>query len=190
MSLPVPRIIAPKRHMDARGWFSESFNDRRLAEIGISCHFVQDNQSKSKNAGTLRGLHFQCPPAAQAKLVSVISGRVLDVAVDLRRGSPTFGKYVVTELSAESGRQHYIPVGFAHGFLTLVDNVEVMYKVSNCETTSPPTTANPSGRRASDPAPNPKAMGSVPISAAIVVIMIGRKRTRQASWIASAGGMP
>jgi len=131
MSLPVPRIIAPKRHMDARGWFSESFNDRRLAEIGISCHFVQDNQSKSKNAGTLRGLHFQCPPAAQAKLVSVISGRVLDVAVDLRRGSPTFGKYVVTELSAESGRQHYIPVGFAHGFLTLVDNVEVMYKVSN-----------------------------------------------------------
>ena len=90
-----------------------------MRDVGITCRFVQDNQSSSKRAGTLRGLHFQLPPAAQAKLVSVLRGRILDVAVDIRRGSPTFGKHVSIELSAESGRQLYIPVGFAHGFLTL-----------------------------------------------------------------------
>jgi len=127
----LPRLIIPKRHVDDRGWFSETFHDGRLREIGIPCRFVQDNQSSSKRAGTLRGLHFQVPPAAQAKLISVLRGRVLDVAVDVRRGSPTYGKHIATELSANDGRQLYIPVGFAHGFLTLEDDVVVMYKVSD-----------------------------------------------------------
>ncbi len=127
----LPRIIVPKRHVDDRGWFSETFHEQRLRDVGITCRFVQDNQSRSKRTGTLRGLHFQLPPAAQAKLVSVLRGKILDVAVDVRRGSPTFGKHVSTELSAESGHQVYIPVGFAHGFLTLEDDVVVMYKVSD-----------------------------------------------------------
>lgn len=130
-SAGLPRIIVPKRHADDRGWFSETFHEKRLREIGITCRFVQDNQSSSKRAGTLRGLHFQVPPAPQAKLVGVLRGRILDVAVDVRRGSPTFGKHVSTELSAESGHQVYIPAGFAHGFLTLEDDVVVMYKVSD-----------------------------------------------------------
>jgi dTDP-4-dehydrorhamnose 3,5-epimerase len=92
---------------------------------------IQDNQSSSKHTGTLRGLHLQLPPAAQAKLVTVVNGRILDVAVDIRRGSPTFGKYVSTELSSETGCQLYIPVGFAHGFLTLENDVVVMYKASD-----------------------------------------------------------
>lgn len=128
----LPRIIVPKRHVDHRGWFSESYREDRLCDLSITCRFVQDNQSASKRAGTLRGLHFQLPPAAQAKLVTVVKGRVLDVAVDLRRGSPTFGRYVSAELSAESGHQLYVPIGFAHGFLTLEDDVMVMYKVSHC----------------------------------------------------------
>jgi dTDP-4-dehydrorhamnose 3,5-epimerase len=127
----LPRLIVPKRHVDDRGWFSEIFHQERLRDIGITCRFVQDNQSSSKQAGTLRGLHFQLPPAAQAKLVTVVKGRILDVAVDIRRGSPTFGKYVSTELSSETGRQLYIPVGFAHGFLTLENDVVVMYKTSD-----------------------------------------------------------
>ncbi|HLH93800.1 MAG TPA: dTDP-4-dehydrorhamnose 3,5-epimerase [Xanthobacteraceae bacterium] len=120
----------PKRHVDARGWFSETFQERRLHDLGIRDRFVQDNQSSSKRAGTLRGLHFQLPPMAQAKLVSVTRGRILDVVVDLRRGSPTFGKYVSTQLSADSGHQAFVPVGFAHGFITLEDETVVMYKVS------------------------------------------------------------
>jgi dTDP-4-dehydrorhamnose 3,5-epimerase len=127
----LPRIIAPKRHADNRGWFSESYYERRLHDIGITSHFVQDNLSNSRRSGTLRGLHFQVPPVAQAKLVTVLRGSVLDVAVDVRRGSPTYGRHVSMELSAESGRQMYIPVGFAHGFVTLQDDVLVMYKVSN-----------------------------------------------------------
>jgi dTDP-4-dehydrorhamnose 3,5-epimerase len=127
----LPQIIIPKRHVDIRGWFSETFHERRLHEVGITCPFVQDNQSSSKRAGTLRGLHFQLPPMAQAKLVSVSCGRILDVAVDVRRGSPTYGKHVATELSAESGHQLYVPVGFAHGFLTLEDDVVVLYKVTD-----------------------------------------------------------
>ena len=90
-SADLPRIIKPRRHADDRGWFSETYNDKRLGEVGITCRFVQDNQSGSKQAGTLRGLHFQRPPAAQAKLISVLCGRILDVVVDIRRGSPTFG---------------------------------------------------------------------------------------------------
>src|SRR5262245_9067224 len=131
MSLQVPWLIAPKRHVDARGWFGEIFHEQRLRNIGITWRFVQDNQSSSKRAGTLRGLHFQLPPAAQAKLVSVLRGRVLDVAVDVRRGSPAYGKHIATELSAESGHQLYIPIGFAHGFLILEDDVVIMYKVTD-----------------------------------------------------------
>src|SRR5262249_51143828 len=130
-SMNLPRIIIPKRHVDDRGWFSEIFHEKRLHDIGITCRFVQDNLSSSKQAGTLRGLHFQRPPAAQAKLVTVVKGRITDVAVDIRHGSPTFGRHVSTELSTESGRQMYIPVGFAHGFLTLEDDTVVMYKVSD-----------------------------------------------------------
>jgi dTDP-4-dehydrorhamnose 3,5-epimerase len=130
-SLNLPRIIVPKRYVDERGWFSETFHKQRLHTVGITCRFVQDNQSCSKRTGTLRGLHFQVPPAAQAKLVTVLRGRILDVAVDVRRGSPTFGKYVSTELSSASGHQVYIPIGFAHGFLTLEDDVVVMYKTSD-----------------------------------------------------------
>jgi dTDP-4-dehydrorhamnose 3,5-epimerase len=131
MSVTLPRIIAPKRHADDRGWFSETFHHQRLHELGISCGFVQENQSCSERPGTLRGLHFQLPPAAQAKLVSVLHGRILDVAVDVRCDSPTYGKHVAVELSAETGHQLYVPVGFAHGFLTLEPGVVVMYKVTD-----------------------------------------------------------
>lgn len=127
---PLPLVIAPKRHADARGWFSETFLLERWRELGIACTFVQDNQSLSMRKGTLRGFHFQEPPAAQAKLVSVPRGRVLGVAVDIRRGSPSFGKFVSTELSSDSGGQLFVPVGFAHGFVTLEDEVLMMYKVS------------------------------------------------------------
>src|SRR5215813_5877808 len=131
ISADSPRIIVPKRHVDDRGWFSETYHEQRLRDLGITCRFVQDNQSSSKRAGTLRGLHFQLPPMAQAKLIAVLSGRILDVAVDVRRGSPTYGKHIATELSADGGQQLYIPVGFAHGLLTLEDDVVVMYKVSD-----------------------------------------------------------
>lgn len=127
----VPRIFIPKRHHDHRGWFSETFRENRLHELGVSCRFVQENQSSSKGAGTVRGLHFQLPPSAQAKLITVSRGRVLDVIVDIRNGSPTYGRHVSIELSAEGGHQLYIPVGFAHGFITLEDDVVVVYKVSN-----------------------------------------------------------
>jgi dTDP-4-dehydrorhamnose 3,5-epimerase len=127
----VPRVINPKRHVDERGWFSETFRENRLSKIGIPCRFVQENQSFSKRAGTLRGLHFQLPPAGQAKLISISRGRVLDVVVDIRNGSPTYGKHISIELAAESGLQLYIPVGFAHGFITLEDEVIMIYKVSD-----------------------------------------------------------
>ena len=126
----LPTVIVPKRHIDARGWFSETFHEARWRAVGIASSFVQDNQSQSSRRGTLRGFHFQEPPAAQAKLVSVPRGRILDVAVDIRRGSPTFGKYVSVELSGDSARQLFVPIGFAHGFVTLDDEVLVMYKVS------------------------------------------------------------
>ena len=127
----LPHIIKPKRHGDGRGWFSETFRETWLRDIGVGSPFVQENQSYSKKAGTLRGLHFQIPPAAQAKLITVLQGRILDVAVDIRRSSPTYGKFVSKELSADSGLQMYIPVGFAHGFLTLENDVRVSYKVSD-----------------------------------------------------------
>lgn len=127
----LPRVIVPQRHFDERGWFSETFHEARLRGLGITARFVQDNQSFSKRAGTLRGMHFQVPPAEQTKLISVQSGRILDVAVDLRRGSPTFGKYASVELSAGNSWQLYIPSGFAHAFLTLENDVTVNYRASN-----------------------------------------------------------
>ena len=123
-------ILKPKRFRDTRGFFSESYNSRRLVEHGIDVAFVQDNLSLSVAAGTLRGLHYQTPPAAQDKLVSVLTGSVLDVAVDLRRSSPTFGQHVSVRLTAAEGEQLLVPVGFAHGFVTLEPDTLFTYKVS------------------------------------------------------------
>src|SRR5262245_10737228 len=130
-SADIPRVVVPKRYGDSRGWFSESFHRERLRDAGIGCDFIQDNQSSSSSSGTLRGLHFQLPPAGQAKLVQVLKGSVLDVVVDVRNGSPTYGKHVSVKLSADNNHQLYVPVGFAHGFLTLENDVQVMYKVSH-----------------------------------------------------------
>ncbi|WP_457580264.1 dTDP-4-dehydrorhamnose 3,5-epimerase [Ensifer canadensis] len=124
-------LVRSKRFGDERGWFSETYNESAFSQRGISDRFVQDNHSLSVPVGTLRGLHFQTPPFAQAKLVRCIRGRIFDVAVDIRRASPTFGQWVGAELSAENGNQLYVPVGFAHGFVTLEPSAEVTYKVSN-----------------------------------------------------------
>ncbi|MBV9076447.1 MAG: dTDP-4-dehydrorhamnose 3,5-epimerase [Methylobacteriaceae bacterium] len=124
-------LLKPKRHGDERGWFQETYARRRAAEGGFGEEFVQDNQSFSRPKGTLRGLHFQTPPHGQAKLVRCLRGRIFDVAVDVRRGSPTFGRWVAAELTAENGHQLYVPVGFAHAFLTLEPDCEVAYKVSD-----------------------------------------------------------
>lgn len=126
----IPVLLATKRHADSRGWFSESYNERALAKQDIACSFVQDNQSMSRRRGTIRGLHFQLPPMAQAKLVRAVRGSILDIAVDIRRDSPSFGRFVAAELSADNGLQLFVPVGFAHGFCTLEDDTEVAYKVS------------------------------------------------------------
>lgn len=126
-----PKLIIPRRFGDARGWFSESYNRRELARLVILDEFVQDNHSLSNTRGTLRGLHFQSPPHAQAKLVRCIAGAIWDVAVDVRANSPTFGKWVGAELTASAGEQLYIPVGFAHGFVTLTNHAEVAYKTSD-----------------------------------------------------------
>ena len=125
------QLIRPTRYGDARGWFTETYNRDTFARLGIECTFVQDNHSLSAPAYTLRGLHFQTLPRAQDKLVRCIRGCIFDVAVDLRRGSPTYGRWVGAELSAENGHQLYIPVGFAHGFLTLEPDCEVVYKCSD-----------------------------------------------------------
>lgn len=122
-------MITPRRFEDARGWFSETWHSDRYASQGITAAFCQDNRSYSKPRFTLRGLHFQRVPFAQAKLVQCVRGRVFDVAVDLRRAAPTFTRWVGTELSAERGNQLFIPAGFAHGFLTLEEDCEVAYKV-------------------------------------------------------------
>ena len=123
------RIVQPRRIGDARGWFEETWRADAIAAAGIDVTFVQDNQSFSAKAGTVRGLHFQLPPFAQAKLVRVVSGAILDVAVDLRRTSPSFGRHVTAELSAANWRQIWVPRGYAHGFLTLEPDTEVLYKV-------------------------------------------------------------
>lgn len=124
-------IIRPKRHQDARGFFSEVAREDLFAANGITERFVQENVSRSTSAGTLRGLHFQLPPKAQAKLLRVTHGAILDVAVDIRKSSPTFGKHVAIELSADNGTLLYVPAGCAHGFCTLVPNTEVTYKVTD-----------------------------------------------------------
>jgi dTDP-4-dehydrorhamnose 3,5-epimerase len=131
LEIPEVLLLRPRRFADDRGFFVESFNAQRFAEAtGLAISFVQDNQSLSHAVGTVRGLHFQRPPAAQAKLVGVSQGRILDVAVDVRRGSPTFGRHVAAELSAENGRQIFVPEGFLHGFMTLEPDTLVSYKVN------------------------------------------------------------
>ena len=130
--LPIPdvMVLTPKRFGDERGFFTETWSRRVYAAAGIDVDFVQDNHSLSRAAGVIRGLHFQVAPSPQGKLVRVVRGRILDVAVDLRHGSPTFGQFVTAELSAENGRQMWVPVGFAHGFCTLDPDTEVIYKVT------------------------------------------------------------
>jgi dTDP-4-dehydrorhamnose 3,5-epimerase len=130
-SLPGVKLIVPKRFGDDRGFFAETFSARIYAEAGIDVAFVQDNHSLSRLKGTVRGLHLQRPPHAQAKLVRCGRGRLLDVAVDIRKGSPHYGNWIACELSAENGHQLYIPAGFAHGFSTLEDDTEIVYKCSD-----------------------------------------------------------
>lgn len=123
-------LVSPRRFGDERGWFVETYSSERYATLGIDCTFVQDNHSMSRDTGVLRGLHWQAPPHGQDKLVRCVRGSIWDVAVDVRRGSPTFGQWVAAELSAENGRQLFVPIGFAHGFVTLEPATEVVYKVS------------------------------------------------------------
>ncbi len=129
-SLSEVLLIRPRRHGDHRGFFSETYKASALREAGVETQFIQDNHSYSSRRGVVRGLHFQSHPKAQVKLVRVTRGAILDVAVDIRSGSPTYGRHVAVELSAETGLQIYVPAGFAHGFCTLTDETEVLYKVS------------------------------------------------------------
>jgi dTDP-4-dehydrorhamnose 3,5-epimerase len=129
LAIPDVKLIKTTRFGDARGYFAETYARPAFVEHGLTHDFIQDNQSSSAMAGTVRGLHFQQPPFAQAKLVRVLSGRILDVAVDLRQSSPSYGRHVAVELSDESGDQLLIPAGFAHGFCTLEPNCVVFYKV-------------------------------------------------------------
>jgi len=129
LELPGACLLKPKRFSDARGFFVEQYNKKVLATHGLHYDFIQDNLSRTMRSGTIRGLHFQAPPSAQTKLISVLSGAVLDVLVDIRAGSPTYGRHVAVELSAENGMQALVPRGFAHGFCTLSDDSLVQYKV-------------------------------------------------------------
>ncbi len=129
LAIPEVKLITPRRFSDDRGFFSETYNARAFKAAGIGCEFVQDNQSYSAKRGTVRGLHFQAPPYAQAKLVRVLRGAIIDVAVDARKSSPSFGQWVKAELSAENGVQLFVPKGFLHGFVTLAPDTEVAYKV-------------------------------------------------------------
>lgn len=130
LSIAEVMVIVPDRFGDERGFFSETYSRRSLADAGIVDEFVQDNHSLSSPVGTVRGLHYQLPPFAQAKLVRVTRGAILDVAVDIRRGSPTFGQHVAATISAAAWNQIYVPAGFAHGFCTLEPDTEVVYKVT------------------------------------------------------------
>lgn len=129
LDLPEVRLVIPQRFPDGRGYFVESYNRRAFEQGGITAEFCQDNQSLSTARGTVRGLHFQLAPEPQAKLVRVLAGKVYDVAVDLRAGSPTYGRWCGATLTAEGGEQLFIPVGFAHAFCTLMENTLVAYKV-------------------------------------------------------------
>ena len=129
--IPDVKLLMLRKHGDARGFFSETYNRQAFAKLGIGIEFVQDNQALSGPSGTVRGLHYQLAPAAQSKLVRVTRGRIFDVAVDIRRGSPTFGKFASSELSADEWNQLYVPAGFAHGYCTLTPDTEVIYKVSD-----------------------------------------------------------
>lgn len=128
-AIPAVIEVIPPKFGDHRGFFSETFKRAAFAEGGITQDWVQDNQSFSAPVGTVRGLHFQIPPVAQAKLIRVLRGAIYDVAVDLRRGSPTYGQWVGVELSAEKWNQLLVPAGFAHGFMTIQPDTEVLYKV-------------------------------------------------------------
>ncbi len=130
-TLPEVKILRPRKFEDHRGFFSETYNYQQLKNLGEELKFVQDNQSLSRDRYTLRGLHFQSPPFAQDKLIRVLRGSVLDVAVDVRKNSKTFGKHAAVKLSASEFNQILVPKGFAHGFLTLEENTEIFYKVTN-----------------------------------------------------------
>ncbi len=129
LAIPDVKLIVPKLHGDARGYFVETWHRKAFREVGIDADFCQDNQSHSAPHGTVRGLHFQTPPHAQAKLVSVLRGRIFDVVVDLRKGSATFRRHVGVDLSADEGHLLFVPTGFAHGFATLAPDTTVLYKV-------------------------------------------------------------
>lgn len=129
LAIPDLILIEPARFGDERGFFSEVWSRRTLTAHGITADFVQDNHSLSRQKGVVRGLHFQRPPSAQAKLVRVVRGSILDIAVDIREGSPTYGQHVACELSSVNWQQLWIPAGFAHGFVTLEEDTEVLYKV-------------------------------------------------------------
>ena len=131
LAIPDVLLITPKRHGDARGWFSEAWSERALAGTVAETTFVQDNQAFSASPGTLRGLHFQKPPFAQGKLIRALRGAIYDVAVDIRRASPTFGQWVAAELTAEGGEQLWVPRGFAHAYCTITPDCEIFYKVDN-----------------------------------------------------------
>ena len=131
MSISEPKLIIPTHYDDHRGYFAETYSRRRYIQMGIDDDFLQDNHSLSYAVGTLRGLHFQAPPHAQGKLVRCAHGAVFDVALDIRRGSPNYGKWEGHELTAENGHQLYVPVGFAHGFITLEPNSEIVYKCTD-----------------------------------------------------------
>jgi dTDP-4-dehydrorhamnose 3,5-epimerase len=131
LAIPDVRIIKARKFGDARGFFSETYNKKAFAEAGIALDFVQDNHSRSLAAGTIRGLHYQTAPFAQDKLVRVVTGRILDVAVDIRKASPTFGQWVAAEISADEWNQILVPVGFAHAICTLEPDTQIIYKVTN-----------------------------------------------------------
>ena len=131
LDIPDVKIIRPKKFGDHRGFFSETYTKKTFEAAGLQYDFVQDNHSLSAEVGTVRGLHFQLPPFAQDKLVRVVRGAILDVAVDIRKGSPTFGRHVSAVISAADWNQILVPIGFAHGFCTLEPDTEVIYKVTN-----------------------------------------------------------
>jgi dTDP-4-dehydrorhamnose 3,5-epimerase len=131
LAIPDIWLVTPAKHGDARGFFSETFRADEFAKHGMATSFIQDNHVRSTQKGVLRGLHFQTPPHAQGKLVRCMRGSILDVAVDIRTGSPSYGRHVAAELSADNWNQLWVPPGFAHGYLTLEDDCEVIYKVTD-----------------------------------------------------------